>query len=286
MKLKVGLAQIKPTLGDLEKNFKIHLDQIARAKKEKCDLLVFPELSLTGYFLRDQVTDVALSLKDPRIQKLAQKSGDLSLVFGFVEQSANAHLYNATAYFEKGKLKHLHRKIYLPTYGLFDEQRYLAEGDRLRAFDTPFGRASILICEDLWHPMLPYTAVLDKAIFLIVPSSSPGRGMSQEKEFLSQQMWEQMNRFYARFFTVFVIYVNRVGFEDGIHFWGGSEIIDPSGKAVAKAPESKEAFVTATLSLSSLTRVRAQNPLLRDEKIDLTLRGMQKTYEEQFKKAF
>lgn len=286
MKLKVALAQIKPTLGNLDKNLKLHLEKIERAKKEKCQLVIFPELSLTGYFLRDQVTDVAISLKDKLLKKIAQKSKDIAVAFGFVEQGEDAHLYNSTAYFEKGKLKHVHRKIYLPTYGLFDEQRYLAQGDRIRAFDTQFGRSSLLICEDMWHPMVPYTAVLDNAQFLIVPSSSPGRGITQKNKLLSSQTWEQINRFYAQFFTVFVIYVNRVGFEDGIHFWGGSEIIDPSGKTIVKASEEKEDFVTATLSLNSLTRLRTQNPLLRDEKIDLTLRELQRVHEEQIKKPF
>ncbi len=286
MKLNVALAQIKPTLGNLNKNLDIHLEQIAAAQKKKAQLILFPELSLTGYFLRDQVTDVALTLKDKIIQRLARESKKISIAFGFVEQGNDAHLYNSTAYFEKGKLKHIHRKIYLPTYGLFDEQRYLAQGDRMRAFDTQFGRSSVLICEDMWHPMLPYTAVLDKASFLIVPSSSPGRGLSKEGKLQSSQTWEQLNRFYAQFYTVFVLYVNRVGFEDGVHFWGGSEIIDPTGKVLAKAKENKTDLITATLSLNSLTRIRTQNPLLRDEKFELTLRELQRVQNEQFKKPF
>lgn len=286
MKIKVALAQINPTLGNLEKNLKIHLDQIKRAKKEKCHLVLFPELSLTGYFLRDQVTDVALPLNHKIIKAIARESKHIALSFGFVEEGSDAHLYNSSVYFEKGKLRHLHRKIYLPTYGLFDEERYLAQGDRIRAFDTQFGRAATLICEDMWHPMLPYISVRDQAQFLMVPSSSPGRGFSRNKKLLSASTWEQINRFYAKFFTIFVFYVNRVGFEDGIHFWGGSEIIDPSGKTLVKAKDNKPDFVTATFSIKSLTRERTQNPLISNENFDLTIRELQRVHEEQFKKPF
>jgi len=286
MKLKLALAQIKPTLGNLEKNIAIHLKNIARAKKEKCQLIVFPELSLTGYFLRDQVTDVALPINHRLLNKIKKESRSLAIVIGFVEQSGDGHLYNSTAYFEKGRLKHLHRKIYLPTYGLFDEQRYLSQGDRIRAFESPFGRIAILACEDMWHPMVPYTAVIDKANILIVVSSSPGRGIDSQKKLLSSRMWEQLNRFYAQFFTVFLIYVNRVGVEDGIHFWGGSEVIDPTGKCLVKGENLKEKFLTTTLHLASLTRARTQNPLLRDEKIDFTLRELKRVYEAQLQKPF
>lgn len=286
MKLKIALAQIKPTLGDVEKNLQIHLKSIARAKKEKCGLIVFPELSLTGYFLRDQVTDVARPLKDTLINRFKKESRSISIIVGFVEQAPDSRLYNSCAYFEKGKLKHVHRKVYLPTYGLFDEQRYLTQGDRVRNFDASFGRSSMLVCEDLWHPMIPYTAVIDHANFIFALSSSPGRGIDSEKKHLSARLWEQLNRFYAQFYSVFVIYVNRVGFEDGIHFWGGSEVIDPNGKQLVKAATMQEDFVTAELQLLAQTRARTQNPLLHDERIELTLRELNRLYEQQFKKPF
>jgi len=286
MKIKIALAQIKPALGNLSKNFKMHLQALARAKKEKCQLLVFPELSMTGYFLRDLVTEVALPLEHPILERLAKESKKISIVAGFVEQSPDVRLFNTAAYFEAGHIRHVHRKVYLPTYGMFDEQRYLAHGERMRAFDTKLARSALLICEDLWHPIAPYITVMDKAQVLFALSSSPGRGIDADKKLLSARLWEQMNRFYAQFFTVFVVYVNRVGFEDGVEFWGGSEVIDPSGRCLVKASYHKEDFVTVTLDTRLLERERIHTPLLRDEKIELTLRELQRVYEEQTRHAF
>lgn len=286
MKIKLSLAQIKPTLGNLQKNFEIHLKAIARAKKEKCDLVVFPELSMTGYFLRDLVSEVAMPIEHPILSRFARESKKISIVVGFVEHSPDVQLFNTAAYFEGGKIRHLHRKVYLPTYGMFDEQRYLAHGDRFRAFDTGFARSAMLICEDLWHPIAPYLAAMDKAQVLYALSSSPGRGMSSDKRLLSSKLWEQLNRFYAQFYTSFLVFVNRVGYEDGVQFWGGSEVIAPDGKCLAKAAYHKEDFVTVTLDTRSLERERILTPLLRDEKMELVMREFNRLYEEDAHKPF
>lgn len=286
MKIKLALAQIKPTLGNLKKNFEIHLKAIARAKKEKCDLVVFPELSMTGYFLRDLVSEVAMPIEHPFIERFARESKKISIVLGFVEHSPDVQLFNTAAYFEGGKIRHLHRKVYLPTYGMFDEQRYLAHGDRIRAFDTDFTRSALLICEDLWHPIAPYLAAMDKAQVLYALSSSPGRGVDRDKRLLSSRLWEQLNRLYAQFYTSYVVFSNRVGFEDGVQFWGGSEVISPDGKCLAKAAYHREDFVTATLDSRSLERERILTPLLRDEKMELVMRELNRLYEEDSRKPF
>jgi predicted amidohydrolase len=271
-KITVGIAQISPRLGDLDANFSLCEGHVRQAKEKGLDLLVFPELSLTGYHLRDMVTTVALRTDSLEMARLKELSREVSLVVGLVEESPDCRLYNAAVYLAEGELRHLHRKVYLPTYGMFDEQRYFARGDRIRAFDMPFGRASVLICEDLWHPSTAYLAALDRALLIICPSSSPLRGISDDtQQDDNARYWELLNRMYAETFSVFVIYANRVGFEDGVGFWGGSEILDPFGRRLAKGRYYEEDFILAELSLDMVRRKRVASPLLRDEDIDLTI---------------
>lgn len=269
---KIGIAQISPRLGDVAANLFIYEQHIARAQEEGVDLLVFPELSLTGYHLRDMVATVALREDAAEITRLKELSRTIPFIAGLVEESADFHFYNAALYLSDGDIQHVHRKVYLPTYGMFDEQRYYARGDRIRAFETPFGRVATLVCEDLWHPSTAYIAALDQALMIICPSSSPLRGIADDKEQdENARYWESINRAYAETFGVFVIYANRVGFEDGVGFWGGSEIIDPYGQCLAKGQYYEEDFVTAEISLDAVRRKRIAAPLLRDEDIDLTI---------------
>ncbi|HKE02342.1 MAG TPA: nitrilase-related carbon-nitrogen hydrolase, partial [Planctomycetota bacterium] len=145
------LAQTAPALGDVARNLDQHLETISAAKREGAQLVVFPELSLTGYFLNDLTDDVALATDDRLLKRLVAASRGLSVAFGFVERARDHRVHNAAAFAENGKLLHVHRKVHLPTYGIFDEGRYLAPGDRFRAFDTSFGRVGVLVCEDAWH---------------------------------------------------------------------------------------------------------------------------------------
>ena len=269
---KIGIAQISPRLGDVAANLSIYEQHIARAQEEGVDLLVFPELSLTGYHLRDMVATVAMREDAAEITRLKELSRTIPFIAGLVEESADFRFYNTALYLSDGDIQHVHRKVYLPTYGMFDEQRYYARGDRIRAFETPFGRVATLVCEDLWHPSTAYIAALDQALMIICPSSSPLRGIADDKEQdENARYWESINRAYAETFGVFVIYANRVGFEDGVGFWGGSEIIDPFGQCLAKGQYYDEDFVTAEISLDAVRRKRIAAPLLRDEDIDLTI---------------
>lgn len=272
MTFKVAIAQINPRLGDLQANLALYEEQIRRAVRERADLLVFPELSLTGYFLRDMVPNVALRLSSREIEGLKKLSREVAFVGGLVEESSDYRFYNAAAYFENGEIRHIHRKIYLPTYGMFDEQRYFARGDRLRAFDSKFGRMALLICEDLWHPSTAYLAALDGALAILCPSASPLRGIQEgQPQDDNARYWEMINRTYAEAFSLFMVYGNRVGFEDGVGFWGGSEILDPFGQRMAKARYYDEDFVVGEVALESVRRKRTMAPLLRDEDLDLTM---------------
>jgi predicted amidohydrolase len=275
--ITVGIAQINPRLGDVEANFSLCERYVHQAREQGLDLLVFPELSLTGYHLRDMVATVALRPDSPEMAKLKALSQEVPFIIGLVEESPDYRFYNAAVYLAGGQIQHLHRKVYLPTYGMFDEQRYFARGNQIRACELPFGRASILICEDLWHPSTAYLAALDRALMIICPSSSPLRGISDgEVQDDNARYWELINQAYAETFSLFVIYANRVGFEDGVGFWGGSEILDPFGRRVAKGRYYEEDFITAELSLDTVRRKRVVSPLLRDEDIDLTIKELQR----------
>jgi NAD+ synthase (glutamine-hydrolysing) len=278
LKLKVGLAQISPILGDVQSNLQLHLVGIEEARKQEVQLLCFPELSLTGYVLKDLVPDVAMMAADstPALAELLAASRGIDLVFGFVEEDYRHRYYISSAYLSQGSIVHVHRKVYLPTYGMFEEGRYLATGDRFRAFDTQFVRLGILICEDFWHLSSPYALWLDGADVLLLMSASPGRGLSPEAALGSSRSVELMNQMYATFLTNFVLHCNRVGFEDGLNFWGGSTIFGPDGKLVAQAPYSEESLLVATLDLGALRRVRIQLPLLRDERPDLLYKELRR----------
>jgi predicted amidohydrolase len=276
MKLKVSLAQITPILGDLEANLQRHLQTIAQATKNGVELLIFPELSLTGYRLRDLAFNVAIqpNHKDPIFTRLLDASHNLDLVIGFVEADNRQKFFITAAYLSQGKIVHLHRKVYLPTYGMFDEGRYFAWGNHLHAFDTRFGRVGMLICEDFWHVSAAHTLWLDGADMLILTSSSPGRGLATEQKIGSAIWVEHINQAYASLFTNFVLHANRTGFEDGVTFYGGSTIFGPEGNLLAQGPYYEEAMITAQLDLNELRRARIRLPLLRDERVELTRREL------------
>lgn len=273
MDFSVALLQIKPRLGRIQDNLELITAQVEQAIACKADLAVLPELALTGYFLKDLVPEVALTLDCPELARLKTLSQQISLAVGFVEVTPDYQFYNSAAWFEGGELRHLHRKVYLPTYGLFDEQRYLGRGDRFRAFDTRFGRIGLLVCEDMWHLSAPYLLAMDGATTLVCLSSSPGRGMDAD-ELGTATAWRTLTSATARFLTCRVVYVNRVGYEDGVGFWGGSHLVTPSGEISAAAPEFEPSLTVGRLHDADLRRERINAPLLRDERLSLTLREL------------
>jgi len=275
-RFRLAVAQVAPVLGDVEKNLDLHEKVAREAISQSVNLLVFPELSLTGYFLKDQVTSVALVGEGPALEALRNLSHRVAMVVGFVEEAPGHRFHNAAAYLEGGEIRHVHRKVYLPTYGIFDEQRYLAAGGRIRAFDTALGRMAILICEDMWHPAAAGIAAWDGAEIILCPSASPGRGLGQAEPFQNSSTWERVIRAYGDLFTCFVVYANRVGYEDGACFWGGSEVVGPTGAPLAKARYLEEDLLVVEVDAGALRRARIANPLLRDERLDLTLRELRR----------
>jgi predicted amidohydrolase len=275
MDFTVALAQIKPKLGCIGDNLAIIEDRVAAAIRDKADLVVFPELALTGYFLKDLVPDVALTLDSPEILRLKKLSDEIAIAVGFVEATADYRFFNSALFLDKGEIVHVHRKVYLPTYGLFDEQRYLARGDRFRAFNTRFGRFGMLICEDLWHLSAPYILAMDGAATMICLSSSPGRGLTNDERLGSTIAWQRLNATTATFLNARILYCNRVGYEDGINFWGGSEAVAPCGTSIARGKLMDEDLLYAAINEGELRRERILSPLMRDENLALTVRELQ-----------
>jgi predicted amidohydrolase len=274
--ITIGLAQINTRLGDVPSNLEKHLDWIGQARRDGADLVVFPELSLTGYVLQDLAEGVALrpNREDPVFRRLLTASKSIDVMLGFVEAERRQRFYIAAAYLSRGEVVHVHRKVYLPTYGLFDEGRFFAWGDSIRAFETRFGRFGMLICEDFWHASPPYLLWLDGADVLLFASASPGRGLHSEPRLASARWVEQINQAYASLFTTFVVHTNRVGFEDGLNFWGGATVFDPDGTLLARGPYHQEALTLTQIDLDQLHRTRARLPLLRDERTALVQREL------------
>jgi predicted amidohydrolase len=275
--IRVALAQVAPGLGRLDANLARHHELLDEARAGKADLVVFPELGLTGYQLQDLAAEVALRLDDPRLADLAAATTDVSAVVSFVEESADHRLFIAAALLEDGEIRHVHRKLFLPTYGLFDERRFFAAGDVLRAVASRLGISiGIAVCEDFWHLAVPQLLALDGAQLLINVSSSPGRDLAATNEvgLGTATSWRQLMRTYAQLTTSYVVFCNRVGVDESISFWGGSEVIGPSGAALFSAPLYDEGLYTVDVPLAEIRRERIALPLLRDERPDLHVREL------------
>jgi predicted amidohydrolase len=263
----------------LEENLARHREMLAKAREGGAGLVVFPELGLTGYQLQDLAAEVAMHRDDPRLAELAALTDGMSAVVSFVEESEDHRLYIAAALLEEGEVRFVHRKLFLPTYGLFDERRFFAAGERLRAVDSRLGvRLGIAICEDFWHMAVPETLALDGAQILVNVSSSPGRDLAAVNEvgLGTAGSWRNLMRTYAQLTTSFTIFCNRVGMDETISFWGGSEVIAPSGDAVFSAPFFDEGIYFVDVELGDLRRERIGLPLLRDERPELHLRELRR----------
>jgi predicted amidohydrolase len=269
--LRVALAQVDCVLGDVAENVRRARDLVARARAQGADLVVFPELSLTGYALGAVTEDVALAVDDDAIAELAEAARGVGVVVGCVEQGA-VQTYNSALYLEDGGVAHVQRKTHLPTYGRFEEHKHFSPGPALRAFDTRLGRLAVLICADAWQPALAFLAVHDGARVLVVPACSslePGAGTDPAEV---ERDWSELLRFHARFLQAYVVFVNRVGEEAGLTFWGGSQVVDPWGRVVALAPRGEPALVLAELDPGAVRRRRRELPLLKDPRLGLLRR--------------
>ena len=274
--MKIALVQLNTVLGGLEKNLERHLEYIEQARAAGADLVLFPELSLTGYFLQDLALEVALDpYNSPQFAQLLQAAQGIDVMPGFVQVDERGRYSIATAYLSQGQIVHVHHKTYLPTYTIFDDKRFFTPGNQVRAFDTRFGRMGMLICEDYWHISIPYLLWMDGADLFLCQAASPGHGLSPAAELDSVRLVETMLTTYANLFTSAFAYTNRVGYEDGLNFPGGGLMIDAAGAVSARAG-CEEGMTLVELDLDQTARRRFSLPLLRDERPELVLRELER----------
>ena len=292
--MKVGVFQTDPVLLDLKPNLAAIIEMIAAAKAKGVDLAVFPELSLTGYFVRDRYHEVALRIDSPEIKKLAKATEGAAAAVGFIEESPAMNFYNSALVAVDGEIVFAYRKLNLPNYGVFEERKFFSGGKRVRVFKLKGLTIAPFICNDLWHPALPYLGVTQKAdIFITMFNSSRG---SMGDEFSNIESWNIINRFYSRVFGVYNLCANRVGCEvvenlrtddgeptDGEHstvddrayrFWGGSEIINPYGQPISTAALYDTDAIFADISRELVRKKRILLPYLRNDDPHFTYREL------------
>jgi N-carbamoylputrescine amidase len=266
--MKLAVAQIAPELGDLRAN----LDKIARfqqqARDEGANLVVFPELAVTGYAIGPQVQRCALKQEDPLFRELLELSQKLPLILGFVERSPRGRIYNAAALLDGAKIVHIHRKVYLPTYASWDEHKHFAKGKRLQVFDYLGFRVAIFICNDFWYPSMGYLAACDDADLFVVIANS-----SLDEKGMNPRAWDLLIRAPSTLYGSYVAFCNRVGNELDWAFWGGSTIIGPQGQFDVVAGTGEE-IIYADIDAHHVQEARDALPLLRDIDVDFTLREL------------
>jgi predicted amidohydrolase len=272
--LTLGAGQIRCELGDVQANLEKHLEMIEEARDRGVDLVVFPELSLTGYQLERRTLDVAMRRDDPVIRRLAEAAKGLTVVAGFVEEGPSAQFHNAAALVRDGKLLFIHRKLNLATYGNLEEDKYFAEGRYVEVCRQDSSWiASVLICADLWNPALVHLAALHGATLLLAPVASSVDAVGGD--FSNPQGWETALSFYAMLYGMPVVMTNHCGESGGLRFWGGSRIMGAHGKTIACAGD-EEGLYTAQVDYQELRWCRFQLPTVRDSNLDLIAREIQR----------
>lgn len=282
--MRVALAQIGPALGETDQNLQRAVEAIDEAVVRGADLIVFPELATSGYSLGQVTHSVALPGNDPRLSDLATHAKGAGVLIGYPEEGNHSiHTYNSAAYLrdDGGKahrLLHNHRKLYLPTYDIFEERKHFSPGQQMRAYDTPQGRMATLICNDAWQPQLPFLAIQDGAQILLMPTNS---AQSRFPEYYdSATYWSDITAFYARMYQCYVVFVNRVGDEGEMRFWGGSHVVDPWGQVVAEAPRFEEELVLVDIDLGRIRKRRREVPLVKEARLGLVEREVRRLVDE------
>jgi predicted amidohydrolase len=286
--MKIALAQISPALGDIDRNLRRHLEVAEAAAEQAADLVIFPELSLAGYDSRERTAELALNAQSTELTALAEASQRADLLCGFIELGEDFRVFNSCAYFAGGALRHLHRKVYLPTYGIFDEGRYFAAGETVRAFDlwadgSRLAKASgqgrlrcgVIICEELWHPSVAYLLAQDGAQMLVAQTAAVDKGERDgEGRAAGLQVWETLARAAAVSSRAFLALANRTGAEGELCFFGSSFVVDPDGRVMARARAYAEELKLCEIQFDEVRRARTSMPLLRDERLELTAREL------------
>ncbi len=296
--MKVTVYQTSPKLLDVQWNIDDAIEKIHRGKEKGADLVVFPELALTGYFVGQRYHEAALRLDSKQISQLVSATKGTAVVVGFIEESPSMNFYNSALVAVDGEILFAYRKLNLPNYGVFEERKLFAVGKHVPVFKLNECNMAVFICNDLWHPSIPYLAVTQKAdIFITIFNSSQG---SMGDEFSNIESWAIINSFYSRIFGIYNICANRVGeetleqrkvVERGINsenvsnimceemtyrFWGGSEILNPFGKPIVNATLYEPDEISAEIQKDILRRKKILLPYLRNDDPYFTHRELQR----------
>jgi predicted amidohydrolase len=276
VEFRIGLAQYAPRLGEVDANLELAAGWTRRAAADGAQLVAFPELALTGYLLSDLVPEVAMRADDARLSALSREAPGVLLAIGFVEETDAHRFCNSAALLRDGELVGVHRKVYLPTYGMFDEGRFTRAGDRIRTHEVgePLGSIGLSICEDFWHASLPMLQALDGASLLVNLAAGPARAPGSSAGLAAIAGWHKMQDTYALLGTVAVAFCNRVGNEEGLTFWGGSRLLSADGSTIAEGPLYEEALVVGSIETDDLRMQRYGLPLLSDERLELVRREL------------
>ena len=300
--MKVCVFQTSPVLLDVKSNLNEIIEKIHRGREMGAGLAVFPELALTGYFVGQKYHEVALRLDSLEIKQLTAATKGTAAVVGFIEESPSMNFYDSALVAVDGEILFAYRKLNLPNYGVFEERKYFSPGKRVPVFKLHDFTIAVFICNDLWHPSLPYLAVCQKTdVFVTIFNSSEG---AMGREFSNIESWESINKFYARVFGIYNICANRVGEEawqerrsvlaretaqlvagdernsvfqeQSFRFWGGSEIVNPFGKDIAKAAFYQTDEILEEISRELLRQKRILLPYLRNDDPYFTHRQLQR----------
>ncbi|MGH3656583.1 MAG: nitrilase-related carbon-nitrogen hydrolase [Micromonosporaceae bacterium] len=273
--MRVALAQVDCELGAVGANLATAERHVLEAVGEGADLVVFPELALNGYALSMASEDTSLRVTDQRVTALSRHGPDV--LVGLYEDGG-VRRYNTAAYLAAGELVHSQRKLYLPNYLIWEERKHASPGQSLRAFDTAHGRLAVLVCNDAWQFAMPWLAVQDGAELLLVVANSTAGGGPDPIDNVAY--WGELLQFIARMQQVWVVFVNRVGDENGARFWGGSRVLDPLGNVVAQAPLWESALVTVNVDPSVARRRRREVPLIAEARLGLVAREVDRLIRE------
>jgi predicted amidohydrolase len=273
--MKVRGIQFGPALGNVAKNMEFHIEKINKAIKDNVDLIIFPELSISGYDLKDIVYDIALTPGDETIGQFKTLSRDIDILMGAPLEEVTGIIYNCALYFSKGELVHTHRKVQLPTFGMFQEHMIFKAGNEFRSFKIRDFTAGIIICREILFPVIPYLYFLQEVDFLIAISNSPHRGINKDG-MSSLKLWERMGEVYAIHYHQNYVFVNRGGFEDGMGFGGGSFFAEPGKGIVKKARYFEDDVLDFEISLETVRRSRIGGCYFRDEKPEVIYKELKR----------
>ena len=289
--MKVAIYQTNPTLLDLQANLEEIIGKINHGRENGVNLCVFPELALTGYFVGSRYHEVALRMDSKEIIRLAEATKGTGAIVGFIEESPSMNFYNSALVAIDGEILFACRKLNLPNYGVFEEQKYFSNGKQVEVFKYQGLNVAVFICNDLWHPSLPYLAICQKADAFVSVINSTESSLSTE--FSNIESWEIINKFYTRVFGIYVICANRVGKESidrreiqipetagdsfsndldtlsiqngEYQFWGGSEIINPYGQQIYKAAYNQPDEIIGIIERDVLRKKKIMLPYLKND---------------------